>query len=224
MNRQTKETLHRAIDCFGRALARSPKYVPAFSGMAVAWLYLGLFAMDAPLDTMPKAQEAAARALEINDREGEALAVAAGAKAMFEWDWTGAETLFWKSLHYQPGSDISEHLLAGFVLLPMAKFEEALTMLDEAKRIDPLSLLVSATRSAVLLMARRTDEAEAECRRALELDVDFWRAIVGLGRCHEARGRYDDAIECYEARPCGLRRSSNLHRSARPGLRTHRTN
>jgi tetratricopeptide (TPR) repeat protein len=144
------------------------------------------------------ALQVAARALEIDDREGEALAVAAGAKAMFEWDWAGAETLFWKSLQSQPGSGLSEHLFAAFVLLPMARVEEALTMLDEAKRIDPLSLLVSASRSAVLLMSRRTDEAEAECRRALELDADFWRAIVGLGRCHEARGRFDDAIECYE--------------------------
>ena len=48
-------------------------------------------------------------------------------------------------------------------------------MVDEAKRIDPLSLFVSATRGAVLLMARRIAEAEAEYRRALELDPNFWR-------------------------------------------------
>ncbi len=47
-------------------------------------------------------------------------------------------------------------------------------------------------------MARRVDEAELECRRALELDANFWRAIVGLGRCHEARGVYEDAIVCFE--------------------------
>jgi TolB-like protein len=198
LNRQTRESLHRAIHCFERALVRSPKYVPAFSGMAVAWLYLGLFAMDAPIEMLPKAREAAARALEINDHEGEALSVAASCKAMFEWDWTGAEALFWKSLHTPLGSDLSEHLFAMFVLLPMARIEEALTMINEAKRIDPLSLFVAASKTAVLLMARRTAEAEVECRRALELDASFWRAIVGLGRCHEAQGRYDEAIACFE--------------------------
>ena len=52
-------------------------------------------------------------------------------------------------------------------------------MLEDAKRIDPLSLLVAASRAAVLLMARRVGEAELECRRALELDANFWRALVG---------------------------------------------
>ena len=47
-------------------------------------------------------------------------------------------------------------------------------------------------------MARRISEAELEYRRALDLDANFWRAIVGLGRCHEARGNYEEAIVCYE--------------------------
>ena len=29
-------------------------------------------------------------------------------------------------------------------------------------------------------MARRSDEAELEYRRALELDLSFWRALVGM--------------------------------------------
>jgi TolB-like protein/Tfp pilus assembly protein PilF len=198
LNRQTREEFHRAIECFEEASVRSPGFAPAFSGRAVAWLYLGLFAMDAPLDTMPKAQKAAARALEIDDCQGDALSVSACSKAMFEWKWSEAETLFRRSLHIQPGSDLCGHLFALFVLLPMARIEEALAMLDDAKRIDPLSLLVSASRAAVLLMARRVAEAELECRRALELDASFWRALVGLGRCHEARGGYEDAIACFE--------------------------
>ncbi len=198
LNRQTREEFHRAIECFEEASARSPGYAPAFSGMAVAWLYLGLFAMDAPFDTMPKAQKAAARALEIDDCEGDALSVSACSKAMFEWKWCDAETLFRRSLHIQPRSDLCSHLFALFVLLPMARIEEALSMLEDAKRFDPLSLLVSASRAAVLLMARRMSEAELECRRALELDANFWRALVGLGRCHEARGSYKDAIVCFE--------------------------
>jgi serine/threonine-protein kinase len=36
-----------------------------------------------------------------------------------------------------------------------------------------------------------------EYRRALELDATFWRALVGMGRCHEARGNYEDAIACF---------------------------
>ncbi len=198
LNRQTAESFHRAIDCFDKALARRPEYAAAASGQAVAWLYLGLLGMHAPLDVMPKARETAARALGASQREGEAMSVAACTRAMYDWDWHGAETLFRKSLDVQPANDFSMHMYAMFVLLPLARIEEALRMLDEARRIDPLSLFVSASRAAVLLMARRNVEAEAEYRYALELDPDFWRAAVGLGRCLEARGRYDEAIACFE--------------------------
>jgi adenylate cyclase len=195
---QTRVSFHRAIDCFEQSLAKCPEYPAALSGIGVAWLFLGLFAMDRPLEVLPKAQEAASHALNINERAGEALSVAACTKGMYEWDWAGAEVLFRKALDAEPGSELCRHLFAMFVLLPMARFEESLAMVDEASRIDPLSTFVSSSRAAIFLMSRRVAEAEAESRRALELDPDFWRSIVVLGRCYEAQGRYSDAIACFE--------------------------
>jgi serine/threonine-protein kinase len=198
LNRQTSKEFHRAIECFEQATGKSPEFAAAFSAMAVAWLYLGMFAMEPPLEAMPKAQQAATRAIAIDEHNGDAFSVLACTKAMFEWDWSGAEALFRKSLEVQPGSEIATHLFGLFALLPMVRMKEAMSMLDEARRIDPLCLFVAATRGAVLLMYRRIAEAEEEYRRALELDPYFWRAIVGLGRCHEARGDYEDAISCFE--------------------------
>jgi TolB-like protein/tetratricopeptide (TPR) repeat protein len=198
LNQQTRESFHKAIECFDHALVRSPEYPAALSGIAIAWLYLGMFAMDHPLEVMPKARAAAERALEINERNGEALSAAASVKGMYEWDWTGAEELFRKALEVEPGSELSRHLYTMFAILPMARMEEALAMVDEAMRIDPLSLLVSASRGAVLLVSRRLSEAEAEYRKTLELDPNFWRAVLGLGRVYEAQGRSEDAIACME--------------------------
>lgn len=195
---QTRISFHRAIECFEQALAKCPEYPAALSGIGVAWLFLGLFAMDRPLEVLPKAREAATRALDINERDGEALSVAACTKGMYEWDWAGAEALFRKALNAEPWSELCRHLFAMFALLPMARFEEALVMVDEARCIDPLSTFVSASKAAIFLVSRRVAEAEAECRRSLELEPDFWRSIVALGRCYEAQGRYTDAIACFE--------------------------
>jgi TolB-like protein len=198
LNRQTRDSFHRAIDCFEEALLRSPDYVPALSAMGVAWIYLGMFSMDPPLEVLPKARDSAARALAMNSREGEVLSTSACTKAMYEHDWAAAEDLFRQALEAEPGSELSKHLFALCALLPTVRMDEALAMVEEATRIDPLSLFVSATKAAILLMSRRPADAETEYRRALELDPDFWRAVVGLGRCYEARGSYDRAIECYE--------------------------
>jgi len=198
LNRQTGESLHRAVDCFEETLKLSPEYAPALSGMAVAWLYLGYFSMSPPVEALPKAREAAARALGVNDLDAEALAAIACTKSMLERDWTAAETLFLKALSAEPGGDFPKHMFATFALLPLARSEESIALLDEASRIDPLSLFVSAFKAAALLHARRNVEAEAESRRALELDPNFWRPLVALGRCYEAQGRYDDSIACFE--------------------------
>jgi TolB-like protein len=198
LNRQTRESLHRSIACFEETLELSPAYAPALSGMAVAWLSLGYFSMSPPVEALPKAHAAADRALAVNDLDAEALAVVACTKSMLEWDWTAADALFSKALSAEPGGDFPKHLFAMFALAPLARFDEALALIEEATRIDPLSLFVSASKTVALLSTGRYVEAEAECRRALELDADFWRAIVGLGRCYEAQGRYDDSIACYE--------------------------
>jgi tetratricopeptide (TPR) repeat protein len=154
--------------------------------------------MEAPLAVLPEARKAAARTLEVNELEGEALSVVAITKAMFDWDYAAAEILFRKAADGQRGSGLPERLCALFVLAPMGRFDEALALLDQARRIDPLSFVVSANRAAVLFLARRRVEAEAEYRRALELDPARWRAFMGLGRCHEENGRYEDAIACFE--------------------------
>lgn len=198
LNRQTRESFRKAIECFEEAIARSPEYPAALSGIAIAWLYLGLFAMEHPLEVMPKARAAAERALNFNERNGEALSAAASVKGMYEWDWAGAEVLFRKALEVEPGSELSKHLYTMFAILPTARMEEALAMVNEARRIDPLSLIVSASRGAVLLVSRRISDAEAEYRKALELDPNFWRAVLGLGRCFEAQGRLSEAVACME--------------------------
>ena len=59
--------------------------------------------MSPPLEALPKAREAAARALARNDMDAEALAAVACTKSMFERDWTAAETLFSKAIVRNPG-------------------------------------------------------------------------------------------------------------------------
>ena len=59
-----------------------------------------------------------------------------------------------------PGNGTGQALYALCVLLPMARMDEALAMVREATRIDPLSLFVSSTKTAILLMLRRIPEAD----------------------------------------------------------------
>jgi serine/threonine-protein kinase len=176
LNRQTSDSLHRAIDCFSQALAGRPGYAAAASGQAVAWMLLGLFSMRAPLEAMPKARETAARALAASERAGEALSVAACARAMYDWDWHGADALFQKSLAVQPGNAFSMHMYAMFALLPLARIDEALRRL--MKRV------------ASILSRRLSRQAAPRCCS--------WRA--GTSKPRESTGARSNSIRNFGGR------------------------
>ena len=62
-NKRTKESLKNAIEYFGRALAKDPEYALAYSGIADCYIIRHDLP---PHDRMPKARDAATKALQIN--------------------------------------------------------------------------------------------------------------------------------------------------------------
>ena len=70
-------------------------------------------------------------------------------------------------------------------------------MLDEATRIDPLSHSSRLSRPRV---ASRPPERRSRGRmpQGAGTPPGLLAAIVALGRCYEAQGRYDESIACFE--------------------------
>jgi tetratricopeptide (TPR) repeat protein len=62
-------------------------------------------------------------------------------------------------------------------------------------QLDPLSLILNENLGDILILARRYDEAEAQLRKTLELDPDFFVARGTLARLYEIQGRYKEALE-----------------------------
>lgn len=71
--------------------------------------------------------------------------------------------------------------------------EEAVEEFRTAVRLEPFSIITNVRLATALGIARRWEEAEAQARRALELEPTFFQghselgiALLGLGRCDEA--------------------------------------
>jgi len=67
-----------------------------------------------------------------------------------------------------------------------------------AQEIEPMSPLVNAGAAYALFLARRYDEAAAECEKVLEVDPNFIIAIYVMGMCRAQQGRLPEAIELME--------------------------
>ncbi|MEO8028697.1 MAG: hypothetical protein ABI823_19610, partial [Bryobacteraceae bacterium] len=133
----------RAIALFQRAIDRDPKFALAFAGIAQAAAQ-GIFSeLLPPTEIRRQVKAAAEKALELDDSLAEAHAVLADVEARFDWNWTGAEKRFRKAIQLNPRSTSAHIGYAQSVLLPLRRFDEALSECGIARELDPLSAQVA---------------------------------------------------------------------------------
>ena len=94
LNKRTEDELHAAARFFENATIASPEFALAFAGLADALLMLGVYGAQPATAAMPRSRAAAERALTIHPALGEAHATLGSVRALFDWDWAGAEDAF----------------------------------------------------------------------------------------------------------------------------------
>jgi TolB-like protein/DNA-binding winged helix-turn-helix (wHTH) protein/uncharacterized membrane protein len=191
-NKRTTQGLRRAIECFQEATAKDPKYAPAFAGLADAYAMASSYDLAAQHELMPKARDAALRALEINQNLAEAHASLAVIAQNYDWDWHAAESEFIKAISANPNYATAHHWYAEDLAL-RGRFKDAFAEMDRARQLDPLSLIISADTGAVLYFSRQHDAAIKQLRTVLDMEPDFPRAHILVG-AYIAVGRYADAL------------------------------
>jgi eukaryotic-like serine/threonine-protein kinase len=207
-NRRTAADLQRAISSYEAALAREPGFAQAAAGLADAWFVLPVYGSLAPDEAMPQAKAAAQRAMTPGRESAEALAVLGSVRAVFEWDWTGADADFKRALELGPGNPTVLHRYAVNCLLPLGRFAEARARLEEALERDPMSLLAATSVGLLQYLDGRPAEAAATYNGVLELDPGFGLAKYFLGLALLETARPADAVPVLEAASAAAGRSA----------------
>lgn len=150
-----------------------------------------------PRDVMPRAKAAALKAVELDDGLPEGHVSLGSVKMYYDFDWTGAEREFRRATQLNRNSADAHHGYALY-LAAVARPAEAVAEIKHAEELDPLSLLTLTDAGWVFYLARQYDRAAEECRKAIELDPNFWYASTVLGLAYEKLGRFEDAIAVLE--------------------------
>ena len=197
-NQRTEAGLKKSIDLFRQATEKDPGYARAYAGLADAHLLLGIYGAAAPDEVMPRAREAAEKALGLDGKSAEVYASLACLEAVYEWDWEGAEDDFRRSIALDPRYPTAHHWFAVNVLAPCGRFKEAFEELRIAEDLDPLSLAIHASVGLVFIFQRRFEEALDELAHAIELDPRFAVAHFFRGQALSQLDRHDEAIGALE--------------------------
>ncbi|HJT46076.1 MAG TPA: protein kinase [Chthoniobacterales bacterium] len=194
-NKASEEDLRRALSFFQRAVDKDPTFADAWTGIAKVWYFLGGVYLT-PLDAYPKAKEAAAKALTLDETNPEAHCYLSEAKRVLDWDLIGADAELRRALQLDPNS-ASAHFFSALLPLFRGDVQEGLRLILEAKRLDPVSPITSYVATAAYLANDRINDAIAEGQRTLQLDPNYFYLDSNLAAAYRENGDYSKAIELY---------------------------
>jgi serine/threonine-protein kinase len=195
MNRWTEDWVERALGCFADAVARDPGYALAHAAIAecLVWFYSGIGIRSAA-ETIPRAREAAAKALALAPELPEPHKVQGLIAMSHDWDRKRAEESFARAIELNPSSADARLWNAWRLSLFEGTYEAALSELRVAEENDPLDLKIKTQIGYVHYFLRDFDRAEAQLLKVLAIDPHFAFAHYGLGDVQAQQGRYDEAL------------------------------
>jgi TolB-like protein/Flp pilus assembly protein TadD len=187
-----------AIEQFEQAVELDPDFAEAWTWLAGARMLLGLIGFDLRYrGEFPKAREAAERALEIDDRLGEAYAMLGAVRLYYDWDFPGARRAYERAVELSPSEPGPLSGYAWYLLCVEGRTEEALDLSERLLRVAPLDVFWRGERIKLLFWARQFKRAFAEFERVQELDPDFIDLDVAV--LYFIQGRSEKGARAYVA-------------------------
>jgi serine/threonine-protein kinase len=209
--RMTSESLTKGREYLEQAIALDPNYALAYAGMAEYYFGSAYWGFMDPKEALPKCKSAAMEALSRDDTLAEAHATLGVARGIGDFDWLGAEREFQRALELNPASPIVRYYYGHWFLRPIGRLDEALSQLQRAVELDPLSALYNSILAHLHFVRRQYDLAIAQHRRAMDLDPGWYVPHWVLAIAHAHMGRGKEAIaEAQEACELSGRNSMTL--------------
>jgi DNA-binding winged helix-turn-helix (wHTH) protein/tetratricopeptide (TPR) repeat protein len=192
-NKYTKDSVLKAIDLFEQAVAIDSSYALAYCGLADAYFRLSNIHF-APRKVLPKAKEAALRAVKIDENLAEAHSSLGLLKVYYDYDWDGAETEFRKALRLNPDLVLA-HQRYGNYLAFRGRFEESNTHYEKALELDPLSLQINVNLATTDYLRGEYETAIHHLKKTSELEPNYMPTLFVLGAVYIQQGQLEEAIE-----------------------------
>lgn len=193
-NRRTSETMEKAIEYFRQAVQKDPNYALAYAGLADCYNLLSFYSNKPPMETFPKAREAAQKALSLDEELAEAHNSLAYVKSRFDWDWEGAERAYKRTLELNPNYAIGHQWYAEF-LNQQGRTKEAIAEMQKALALSPASLIINTIMGYMYTAIGQPDRAVQILKKTIEMDPNFGHAHAVLGLAYWLLDRIPESLD-----------------------------
>lgn len=191
-NQRTVQSLLAAVAPLREAVALDAQFDQAWAALADAYALIPEYRGGSIAEYVPLGRHAAEQALAINPDSARALTTMAYLKAMYAYDFAGANADFARAVELEPGY-ATGHQWYAEILAVQRRTDEALEQMERAIEADPRSAIIAHVKGWILMYAGRTDEALAQYHSARKLDPLMPPVLANMEILYLMRGEYMQA-------------------------------
>jgi TolB-like protein/DNA-binding winged helix-turn-helix (wHTH) protein len=188
LNKQTPDDVKMAIRYFQQAIAKDPAFAAAYARLSFSYSLLSTSSAMSSAETYKPAKLAAQKAVALDDNLDQAHTALANVASYYEWDWSGAEAEFKRTIQLNPNSTVG-HIAYSNLLQILGRSRESLEEERAARMLDPFSVTTLAVSVINSYHRRQYDGGLVQGREALALYPGISVFHVYLSNLYAAQGQ-----------------------------------
>lgn len=188
--------LDKAIELLEQTVQQNPAFAKGWADLGAACDVAFDFDRSRAPAFKRRADEALAKAIELDPNLAEAHATAGSIRFYRDWDWPNAESFLKRAIDLDPRNAGPRKEYSDLLRL-RGDSQRALLELTRAQSLAPESDVLATQKALLLLDARRYDEAVREAEEALARRPDAREAHWLIGLCFQLQGKHREAEARY---------------------------
>jgi len=192
----TRASDNKAIQYFQEAIAKDPKDARLYAALAGAYDAVTTY-YSSPAEVMPRAKEAALRAVELDPNLAGAHVRLGYVRLFFDWDWPAAEREYRRALEINPSLPEAQLGYANY-LATLGHFDEAISRVQQAYLFDPLALESRNEALWIYYFSGRMPETVEQCQKTIELEPDAGLPYAMLALAYAQMGQRAETLHAAE--------------------------
>jgi len=212
LGRGTQESVNKAIQDFQDGIAKDPKDARLYSALSQSYDAATTY-YSSPTEVMPRAKEAALRAVELDPNLASAHVNLGYVHLFFDWDWPAAEKEYRKALEINPSLAEAQLGYADY-LATLGHFDEALARVQQAYLYDPLATESRNEALWIYYFSGHMPETVDQCHKTIELEPASGTAYAVLTMAYAQLGKHSETLQAAEEAVRVANSPSNLAATA----------
>ncbi len=194
---RTKDGLLKGVEYFQKAIDTDPNYARSYALLADTYNMLSYYRFKSRMEMKQKAEAAALKALQLDDKVPEAYIALAFLRLNDQARRSEAKPLIERAIELAPFNSTAR-VRYGWILLSEQNLEATVQQMRLSQEYDPLSPISNGALCQALEYQGKFDEAIKYCEKSVELSPDLYNSQMALAEVYFVAGRHSEAVELGE--------------------------